>query len=258
MGGKCSISSYNQQERSDATGEIASPRSVFMEELINMIQTLEKDPLHSCILMLDANAQANDETDNLYKHLNSTSLVDTFPIITDTPCDLPTYARGKKRLDYILTSSCLLSFVKRVECWAFYDINESDHRGTFLDLEDKLIDCKVELVRPAHRQIGYSSKKEVIYNLKQEINKAFLEHNIYQRSKDIFDKSTKHPVTSDDHRLVNNLDKQVTEIVLTVEKAICPRILKSEWSSVIHDQAIICKFWAIVTKGVRIQRTTTT
>jgi hypothetical protein len=52
-------------------------------------------------------------------------------------------------------------------------------------------------------------------------------------------------------KLLNNLDKQVAEITLSAKKSICPWVQKSEWSSVIHDQATLCKFWAAVTKGVR-------
>jgi hypothetical protein len=54
----------------------------------------------------------------------------------------------------------------------------------------------------------------------------------------------------------NNLDKQVNNIVLSAEKAICPRVPQSKWSAIMADQAILCKFWAVDLKGVRTQRTT--
>jgi hypothetical protein len=63
------------------TGKLTEPRSVFISDLITMIQELENDPNQSCILMLDANVRAEDEKDDLYKLLNSTLLVDTFSII---------------------------------------------------------------------------------------------------------------------------------------------------------------------------------
>jgi hypothetical protein len=69
--------------------------------------------------MLNANARADDETDDLYRLLNTTSLVDTFTLSTGISCNIPTYTRGNQRLDYIITSSCLLPFVKRVGYLAF-------------------------------------------------------------------------------------------------------------------------------------------
>jgi hypothetical protein len=125
--------------------------------------------------MLDANAQADDESDALYKLLNATTLVDAFPIFSGTPCSIPTYARGRKRLDCILTSGYL----------AFYKINDSDHRGLFMDLDEQILDNKVELVHPPQRQIVYSSPAEVIYKFKQQVHHEFLEHNIYSRSKNL-------------------------------------------------------------------------
>jgi hypothetical protein len=38
-----------------------------MQDLVELIQTLEKYPLHLCILLLDANAKVDDETDDLYR-----------------------------------------------------------------------------------------------------------------------------------------------------------------------------------------------
>jgi hypothetical protein len=93
-----SVQTINKQQATlifDATGETAEPRSIFMSDLIEMIQTLKKDPNHSCILMLNANARIDNSTDDLYKLLNATSLVDTFSMVTGTACHIPTYTRGK-------------------------------------------------------------------------------------------------------------------------------------------------------------------
>jgi hypothetical protein len=60
-----SVQTINKQQATlilDTTGETAEPRSIFMYDLIDMIKNLEKDPNHSRILTLDANAQADDST----------------------------------------------------------------------------------------------------------------------------------------------------------------------------------------------------
>jgi hypothetical protein len=129
-----SVHTINKQQATlilQQTGELVEPRSVFMSDLIAMIQNIEKDPLHSCILMLDANARTDDENDDLYKLLNATTLVDTFSRVTGEPCQIPTNARGTERLDYILKSSCLLPYVKRTGYLAFYEVNEATTEAFF-------------------------------------------------------------------------------------------------------------------------------
>jgi hypothetical protein len=55
--------------------------------------------------MLDANTRTDDESGDLYELLNATTLVDTFPIAIGTLSNIPTYAHGRKHLEYILASS---------------------------------------------------------------------------------------------------------------------------------------------------------
>jgi hypothetical protein len=50
---------------------------------------------------------------------------------------------------------------------------------------------------------------------------------------------------------LNSLDKQITEIILAAEKSQCPKQQETEWSTTIHQQAQLCKYWAIVEKGIR-------
>jgi hypothetical protein len=50
---------------------------------------------------------------------------------------------------------------------------------------------------------------------------------------------------------LNNLDKQITEIMLAAETSQCPKQQETEWSIIIHHQAQLCKYWALVEKGIR-------
>jgi hypothetical protein len=101
--------------------------------------------------------------------------VDVFNLHTGQECNIPTYTRGTKRIDFILASYNILPFVEKVGYTAFYDASESDHRGAFLELSDKIIDNKVELKRPKKLDIGSKSKKVDIYNYKQQITRNSLD-----------------------------------------------------------------------------------
>jgi hypothetical protein len=139
------------------------PRKIFITDLIKAIKDEEKNPGNSCIMMMDANEAIEDKEGPLRKIFNETTLVDALHAHTGQECQIPTYSRGTKRIDFILTSHDLIPHINKVGYTAFYDASESDHRGAFIELSDKIIDNKIELKRPKKRQIGSKSKKEAIY-----------------------------------------------------------------------------------------------
>jgi hypothetical protein len=102
--------------------------------------------------------------------MSETSLIDTFSHIANSPCNIPTHTRGSKRIDYIFTSQNLLPYVKKMGYLSFYEANDSDHRGLFIDLNQNIVDKKVELVRPPERHIGTKCRKHIIYKYKQAIH----------------------------------------------------------------------------------------
>jgi hypothetical protein len=131
-----------------------------------------------CILMFDANESIEDSSGAIRKLIAETTLVDTFALIAGDPGQIPTYSRGRKQIDYILTSRSLLPYISRVRYLAMYEANLSDHRGMFLDITEAILDTKVKLSRPTKRHIGSNRKPKTIYRYKQYIHKQF----VYNRS----------------------------------------------------------------------------
>ena len=116
--------------------EDPDPRKIFKEDMINLVQEFDMNPNNYTILMMDANKSISDKEGSLQKLLNSSSLVDTFANISDNECKIPTYYRGSRKIDYIFTSLNLLPYVKRVGILPFYQYNQSDHRGMFIDISN--------------------------------------------------------------------------------------------------------------------------
>ena len=110
-------------------------------------------------------------------------------VLSCTECNIPTYVRGTKRIDFILTSINILPFVSRMGYTAFYEVNESDHRGMFIDLSNKLLDNRVELRRPKKRLIGSNCKGELIYKYKERIHNLFNIHKIYEKAQRVYEQS---------------------------------------------------------------------
>lgn len=113
------------------------------------------------------------------KLLSETTLVDTFTLIAGDQGNLPTYTRGKKRIDYIFTSEALVPYISRVGYLAFFESNTSDHPGLFMDIIESIIDMKVIFLKPVKINIGSKSKPHIIYKYKQYIDRQFTIHNIY-------------------------------------------------------------------------------
>jgi hypothetical protein len=201
------------------------------------IKTIEEDSNNLCIVMLDANESIDDRTGAIRKIMSETSLVDTFSQVAGNPGELATYTRGKRRIDYILTSQHLVPYVSRVGYLAFHESNPSDHRGLFVDISEAILDIKVRLTRPARRHIGSKSKPSIIYHCKQHIHKQFLIHHIYERASEIQRLYKEGPITPEFREKINRLDKQITEIILSAEKSQVPREHESDWSIAIHHQS---------------------
>jgi exonuclease III len=95
------------------------------------------------ILMMDANKGIYDNKGGVQKLLKETSMIDTFSVFTGAMFNIPTYTRGSKRIDFIFTSNNLLKFTRNAGYTRFFDTNESDHRGAFIELSNLLLDNRI-------------------------------------------------------------------------------------------------------------------
>jgi hypothetical protein len=173
------------------------PRQLFITDIIKTIKDIEEDPNNLCVLMWDANESIEDKSGSIRKLMKETTLVDAFSQVAGDPGSIATYRRGKKRIDYILTSQSLVPYISRVGYLALYESNLSDHRGMFMDITENILDTKVNLSRPAKRHIGSKSTPVSIYNYKQYIHKQFLIHCIYERAKAIYELAESGNVTQE-------------------------------------------------------------
>jgi hypothetical protein len=224
------------------------PRKVFIEDIINIIQEHNNDANNHIILMLDANENINDSEGNISHLLKETKLIDVFSHISKEECNIPTYARGSKKIDYILTTTSLLPYINNVGCLPFYMYNNSDHRGLFIDISEELIDTKVALKKPIKRNIGTNSSGHEIYTYKKYIDSQFKLHKIYEKTSNlpiISQTATKRELEN----ILNNIDSSVTEIMLSAEKKCCRVRHESNWSINLHITSIMCNYWLKTFKG---------
>jgi hypothetical protein len=210
-----------------------------------MIKDMEKDPDNLCVLMWDANESVDDSSGSTKKLMRETKLVDAFSQIAGDLGAIPTYNRGHKRIDYILTSQALLPYISRDGYLALYESNLLTIEVHLWIYQKNILDTKVT------RYIGSKIKQETIYEYKNYIHKQFIIHRIYERAEEIHRQSMEGKVTLELIQRLNILDKQITEIMLAAEKHQCPQQHETDRSVAIHHQSHLCKYWAILVKGAR-------
>jgi hypothetical protein len=224
------------------------PRKIFIQDITKTITELEQCANNYIVLMLDANENINDSEGGIRSLLRDTTLIDTFSHIGNLECELPTYIRGSRKIDYIFTSHSLLPYIKNVGCIPFYMYNNSDHRGMFIDIEEKLIDNKIELQKPNKRNIGTQSTGLDIYNYKKYIDEQFREHKIYGKTQQLQQLIIYESKERVEH-IINNLDKFITTTMLRAEKKCCRTRHENDWSVELHVTSLMCKYWLKIIKG---------
>jgi hypothetical protein len=202
--------------------------------------------------MIDANENTNDSEGGIRTLLQESSLIDIFSEINDDVCNISTYIRGSRKIDYIFTSDNLLPFIKNVGRLPFYMYNNSDHRGLFLDISHDLLDNKVELKRPEKRHIGTNNSGNYIYNYKKYIDKQFRHQNIYNISSNL-SIMKRNKTLQEIETIINKLDNTITGILLNAEKKCCKARYESDWSVAVHISSLMCKYWLKLFKGEKIK-----
>ena len=109
-----------------------NPRRTFIQDLRTLVKDL-RDANHDILLMGDFNEVISEKQEMMASVIHAGDLVDVFSYRHGLERKKPTYARGKRRVDYILVSARLLSFLHRTRAEPFNFRIFSDHRGLFAD-----------------------------------------------------------------------------------------------------------------------------
>jgi hypothetical protein len=113
------------------------PRKIAFEDLKERINEI-KQCGNEVIVMLDANDTLQNTRLAFTKWTSEVNLVDPLIQRHGTDSEPPTYARGSKRIDYILVSERLSEYVTSCGILPLHSICFSDHQAIFIDIEVQL------------------------------------------------------------------------------------------------------------------------
>ena len=219
---------YSQQLRLlrlAGTSELC-PRKHFIRDLKTLIQSL-KLATHDIILMGDFNEEIGAQPDQMASVMNAGNLTDAFTFRHGLDREFPTYARGSRRVDYILLSPRLLEYIRHTGAEPFNFRIFSDHRGLFVDFSMPGFFNRAPniLTKLQTRDLIYDCPRHIRLYL-QKSAEYFIQHNIQERLQLLLDSDR-------DDEKAEALDRDITRGMLAAE-ATCHSRNRHPWSLALH------------------------
>ena len=212
------------------------PRQAVVEDII---KELEKDISEktSIIIMADLNETVNgpEKTNNLFQELGLINVMQEYLGERAMP---RTCERGSQAIDHIWTTSNVYSQITQAGYAPFHFIKHSDHRGLFIDLKLRTIldndTFHLQHIRKKRLRCSIPSRvKKYMENLqsKWELN------NIEERFTKIQEAFDTNGANADNVETLNNLDQQITEIMIQSERkcSYVPSHSVGRWSTKLRD-----------------------
>jgi hypothetical protein len=136
--------------------------------------------------MMDANEAMGKDKNGISTVASNCDLIDFHTSRHNEAASTATYARGTKKIDYILITPELPPLVTRSGMLPFYTGIHTDHRGLFIDINSKaLFQGKIAKLYHNLKRILSSKMPKSVLKYKQELCKQLQAHNIPRRSKGI-------------------------------------------------------------------------
>ena len=174
--------------------------------------------------MGDFNEALGNDPAGMSKICRELVLSDVMKMRHDTSLKPATYARGSKRLDYILMSERCAIAVRKCGYKSFNHRLYSDHRGMFVDMDTEMLfgNLDNDLASMQYRDFKATDPKAVTEYL-QGIGTYLKDHNFAERLKVLSESNDKNDP------LAEGMDKDLKRACLYAAKQ-CRKKRQTPWS----------------------------
>jgi exonuclease III len=117
---------------------ITDPRKAFRRDLTVFIQQLKQEN-HGIVLLGDFNEQLGNDPSGMSRIASTCELLDLMKLQHPYLSEVATYARGRKRLDYILGSPEVAHAMEKSGYEPFNYRHHTDHRAYFVDVNTRIL-----------------------------------------------------------------------------------------------------------------------
>jgi hypothetical protein len=227
------------------------PRKQFIHDIKRLLRNLKKGG-NKIILMMDANEAMGNDKNGVSTIASECNLIDVHTSRHNESATTATYARGTKKIDYILMTPELLPLVRRSGMLPFYSGINSDHRGLFIDIDSKaLFRGQIAELYYHHERILSSKFPKAVATYKTELWKQLKAHSIPQRSEAIQSNSEKGYRTSVEE--LNNIANTVQAAMISAEKK-CQKPPAPPYSEKLAALNKIIRYWKTVKSNLTTGR----
>ena len=162
-------------------GRKASPRKAFIDDLdVKVTEWLLAG--HELIISGDLNEELGNDMSGFSRISSKHNLVEIIQHIHGIEGEPPTYARGRRRLDYIFVTPGLETSVKKCGILPYSDIIDSDHRCLFVDFNTTmLLGGDPAVLSPNPVRILHSRDKKGSEQYVKSVDKYMQDHKLEQR-----------------------------------------------------------------------------
>lgn len=165
----------------------------------------------------------------------------------------PTFKRGKDRIDFILVSMSLLQCTTSSGLLPYDSIFHSDHKACFIDLHGKLL-FKEDLAAispPSYRGLQ-TAEPRIVQNYTTTLIWQMEYHNIVKRVDDLHKAASSGNWSDANTKQYENLDYQITEVMLCSEKATTRKLSVSfQWSPSLNATVNTLRYWSLTLKRAK-------
>lgn len=192
-----------------------NPRSQIMTDIIQELRPLINKGIN-VLLMGDFNESVHSN-EGMSTKLMELGLFNVMEERLNTK-ELPrTHSRGSKAIDHVWATKYLLDNIKYAAYAPFGKFYDSDHRGIFLAIDEKILfnEHESKIIYHEFRRLKSGVPKRVkkyMDALTNEWNK----HKIDEKYKRLVEKFNSNDPNFEQE--INNLDKQITELMIHAEK----------------------------------------
>ena len=219
------------------------PRQALLLDFDRYLTSLAS-PESQLVIMGDFNEVVGLHPTGFSKITTKFSLVDIHGHFHSVPTEVPTYARGKDRLDYIFCTAPLLSATIKSGAKPFNQHIHSDHRALFVDWNESLLFGSQAPFMTPHTQRRLQSKcTATLVQYIDVLHKYCESHSISKRLKEL----ELHPSPNN----VESLDRDITRGMLSAEKR-CRVPGVDPWSKLLKKARVLVDIFKHALSMVRI------
>jgi hypothetical protein len=224
------------------------PRKQFIDDFCEQFQETCLQEEEYTILMIDANeCLLQPESGGMMELIEKCNFVNLYQSFHGDYEPFPTHVNGSRTIDFMFGSQNILPYIMKIGYPRFNELFDSDHRGLYCDLSDKILHEENFIENdPRIRMVGTNSTNREGIKYITSIYEHLISNNIVRKVENLLQKVQQKTITDDTATIaLNELDEMITNVMLRSEKMHCKKKGKELWTPEIRQSNLRIQYYHI-------------